>query len=69
VADAQNLGNGRHGQAVTVGSADGFIALLPHVFVGLLQGGFTLGVVLGKGRQAGSGFGGLAFGSGDLKIV
>jgi hypothetical protein len=35
----------------------------------LLQRGFALGVVLGEGSEAGSGFGGLAGGSGDLKIV
>jgi hypothetical protein len=69
VAHAHDLGDGLHGQAVAVGGTDRCVPLLPQGFVGLLQRGFALGVVLGEGRQAGSGLGGLAFRSGDLKIV
>jgi hypothetical protein len=69
VAHAHDLGDGLHGQAIVVGGADGFVSLLPEGFAGLIQGGFTPGVVLGEGRQAGSGLGGLAFRTGDLKIV
>jgi hypothetical protein len=69
VAQAHDLGNGLHGQAIAVGSPDRLVPLLPQGFVGLLQRGFALGVALGEGRQAASGLGCLAFRSGDLKIV
>jgi hypothetical protein len=69
VAHAHDLGDGLHGQTIAVGSADRFVPLVPQDFVGLLQRGFALGVVIGEGRQAASGLGCLAFRSGDLKIV
>ena len=69
MADAHDLGDGLHGQTLAVGGADGLIPLVPEVFGGLLQGGFTPGVALSEGGQAGSGLGGLAFRSGYVGIV
>jgi hypothetical protein len=69
VAHAHDLGDGLHGQALAVSRTDGFVPLLPQGFAGLLQGCFAFGVVLGEGGQTGSGLWGLAFRSGDLKIV
>jgi hypothetical protein len=69
VAHAQDFGNGLHGQPVLVCLADGIVSLLAQGFAGLLQLGFASGVVLGKGRQPGSGFGSLAFRTSDSSIV
>lgn len=69
MAHAHDLGNGLHRQAIVVGGADGFVPLLSEVFGSLLQGCLTPGVVLGEGRQAGSGLRGLAFRTGDARIV
>jgi len=69
MAHAHDLGDGRHRQAVSVGRPDGFVALLAKVISGSLQRGFAVGVVLGEGHQTGSGFRGLTFGTGDLRIV
>lgn len=69
VAHAHDLRNGRHWQTGVVGGPYGLIAALAQFLTGPLQLGFALGVVLGKGRQAASGLGSLAFGAGDLGIV
>lgn len=69
MAHAHDTGDGGHGQALAVGHADGFVSLLPQFFASLLQGGFALGVALGKSGQAGSGLWCLAFSSGDSWIV
>lgn len=69
MAHAEDAGNSRHRQAVGVGSSDGFITLFAHGFSLPLKIGFALGITLGEGRQAGAGIGGLAFGSGDTRIV
>jgi hypothetical protein len=69
VAHAHHLGDGLHGQPVGVGGTDRLVALLPQCIASLVKGLLTLGVVLGEGREAGSGLGGLAFRSGDSRIV
>lgn len=69
VAHAHDLRNGGHRQAGVVGGPDSLVTGLTQFLGGPLQLGFALGVVLGKGRQATSGLGGLAFGTGDLGIV
>jgi hypothetical protein len=69
VAHLHDLGDGLHGEAILVGSADGFVALVAQFLAGLLQLGLPLGVARGKGRQAASGLGGLAFRASDLRIV
>jgi hypothetical protein len=69
MAHAHDLGNGSHGQALAVGGSDGLVPLCLELIAGLLQRRLTPGVALGKGRQAASGLGGLAFSAGDLPIV
>jgi hypothetical protein len=69
VAHAHDLGDGLHGQALAVGGTDGLIPPLPEVFAGCVQGGFALGVVLGKGSKTASGLGCMAFRASDLRIV
>jgi hypothetical protein len=69
VAHAHDLRDGGHRQAIVVGGSDGCVPLLSKRIGGLLQRGFALGVVLGKGGEAASDFGSLAFGAGDLRIV
>jgi hypothetical protein len=69
VAHAHDLGDGRHRQAIGVGHADGFVALVAEVFASLIQAGFAAGVVLGEGAQAASGLGCSAFRAGDSGIV
>lgn len=69
MAHVHDLGNGLHRQTIAVGRADGFVALLPQRFAGFLQGLLAPGVVLGKGGQTASNFGGLAFRAGDSRIV
>lgn len=58
---AHNLRNGLHWQTLTVSRPYRFVALLPEVFVGLLRGGFALGIGLRKGGKTRSGLGCLAF--------
>jgi hypothetical protein len=69
VAHAHDLGNGGHRQSVAVGGADGVVALLAQLVACLLPCCLALGVARGKGRQAASGLGSLAFGASDLRIV
>lgn len=69
MAHAHDLGDGLHRQPIAVGGADGRVAGLAQVVAGLVQGCFTADVVLGKGRKTASGLGGLAFWTGDPKIV
>ena len=69
MAHAHDLSNGLHRQATLVGCSYGFVALLSELFGGLFQGCFALGVVLGKGREAGSGLGSMTFRAGYPGIV
>lgn len=69
MADAENLGDGRHGQAALVGGSDGLVTLLAEVVARPLQGFLAPGIALGEGRQALASIGGLAFRSGDPLIV
>lgn len=69
MADAHDLGDGRHRQAVAVGDSDGFVTLPAQIIAGSLQGFLALHVALGKGRQVLASIGSLAFGSGDALIV
>lgn len=69
MAEVHNLGDGLHGQPFAVGHANGLVALSPQVLGLLLQRGFPLGIVLGKGCQALFGAWGLAFGASDQSIV
>lgn len=69
MAHAQDLGDGRHRQAVTVCLTDGLVALRAERFVCPFQGFLALGVVLGEGAQAGTGFGSMAGSAGDSGIV
>jgi hypothetical protein len=69
MAHAHDLGNGLHRQTALVGRPYGFVSLVPELFGGLLQGCFALGVVLGKGCEAGSGLGSMTFRAGYSGIV
>jgi hypothetical protein len=66
---AHDLRNGRHGQTLSVSRAYRFVPLLPEDFVVLGECCLALGVGLCKGGETRSGFGCLAFRSGDLMIV
>lgn len=69
MADAHDLGYGRHGQAALVGGSDGVIALPAEIIASPLQGFLALRVALGKGRETFAGIGSLALWSGDALIV
>jgi hypothetical protein len=69
VAEPHDAGNGLHRQAAFVGGPDGLVALVAQVLGLEFKRVFALGVVLGKGCQAGSDVRGLALSSGDASIV
>jgi hypothetical protein len=69
MAHAHELRNGGHRESRAVGRPNGRISLIPQGFGSLLQCRFALGMFLGEGCQPSLGLWGLAFGSGDLKIV
>lgn len=69
VAHAEDLGYSGHRQALAVRLADRFVAFRAERFVLPFQGFLALGVVLGEGAQAGTGFGGMAGSTGDAGIV
>lgn len=69
MAEVHGLSDGLHGQPFAVGEADGLVALSAQVLGLLIQGGFSLRVVLGEGCQALFGAWGLAFSASDQPIV
>jgi hypothetical protein len=69
VAQAHDPGNRRHRQSLAIGRTDRLIALTAQLGGLPFERRFALDVVLGKGRQAGSGIRGLAFSSGYTPIV
>lgn len=69
VAHAEHPRDVGHRQPVLVCLADRLVAVGPQPLGGSFQLGFPLGVVVGKCRQAGAGFGRLALGTGDRRIV
>jgi hypothetical protein len=69
VAHAHDLGDGFHRQAVAVGLADGFIALVSQFLELCGQRILTSAVVLGKGGETRASFGSLASDTGDERIV
>jgi hypothetical protein len=69
MTDAHDLADGDHREPFGVGGADGLVAVFPQRLGLLLEGGFTSGVLLGEGRQAGSCLWGSALSSGYVRIV
>ena len=69
MAEVHGLGDGLHWQSFAVGDADGLVALSAQDLGLLIQGGFSLRVVLSEGCQALFGAWGLAFSASDQPIV
>ncbi len=69
MAEVHGLSDGLHGQPFAVGETDGLVALSAQDLGLLIQGGFSLRVVLGEGCQALLGAWGLAFSASDQPIV
>lgn len=69
MAHVHDLGDGRHRQPVVVGATNRQVALNAQLLGGLVQLLLALDVLLSEGGKTGFGLWGLAFRTGDLRIV